>query len=229
MSEETKQPEGEELKPVEEGSEETVTVKVSELTEVLKRQKETEATLKTLQEEGKKKEDTISNLMKRLSEVANTSSPTNLKQITEHTCVVRTHNGKVVIGFDNKSKMAHKGREKYVYEAPDPENSKEDKLYVDLLLEGVDKPVTVEYLEFLRSDEMMTVPIKKVMTEEIVKDDGVVEKTKYGEWDRQTLGYSVPLESVSVRRKFLVGIPSDEMGEARELVIDELFVNNYGA
>ena len=76
------------------------------------------------------------------------------KRVTEHFATMRIHEGKPVIWFGNV-------KEKW--------DDKLDKLvaWMDIKLEGQDKPVTVEYLEFLNSPTSVRVEIKSQKAEEI--------------------------------------------------------------
>ena len=96
----------------------------------------------------------LQGLLDRLENVERSQKFEKPKRVTEHFGTIRVYNGKLVIWFGN------------VRDIWDNERNK-DIAYMDIKLEGQEKPETVNYLDFLNSPTSVRVEIKKQVAEEV--------------------------------------------------------------
>lgn len=144
-----------------------------------------------------------------------------LRRVTERRVEVRLVDGKVVVGFKNRGSEE---RPVYIYEVPDPKDPKQNVSMVDLLLEGSDEPLTVNFSEFRREGERAQCKVVKTEEKEWVLNQGVVKKREVEEYAMLELDYDVPLDIVGKARFFYVEVPK-EFGGPRTVQIHENYVN----
>lgn len=128
-------------------------------------------------------------------------------------------NGLPVVGYVNRGTDTSPT---YIYESPDPKNTKEMMLFVDVLLKGEAAPVRLGYTEFLREAEKKDCLVKKIDSEPWEIEQGRVEvmTVPEGKYYSTATGIVVPVEIKGVTRFFTVVLPGGE-----ELVLHERYVN----
>lgn len=106
---------------------------------------------------------------------SNSKKPSNiLKRVNERIISLRVWEGKLVIGFKNVSE--YKGKEKFVYSRPDPNNPKEQIEFVQLILDGADEPVEVQYVPFLQGADSTSFKVEEIKRTPIEIDLGYIDK-----------------------------------------------------
>ena len=129
------------------------------------------------------------------------------KGVTERKLRLRFVDGNPVIGYENR------GTEKsprFVYEAPDPQNPKESKLYVNLIVKDVKDPIRVSYNEFLNEGESIECKIIKQEQQEKTEEHGMVRRKEVDGYSMLETDVLVPMEVTSVSRTYTVELPSGE-------------------
>lgn len=137
----------------------------------------------------------------------------------ERTATVSFVNGKPVIGYVNRGTTT---KPMYVYEAPDPQNPRDRKLYVDLILEGQKDPVKVGYMEFMTEAEHKECLIVKIDKDAWEQTQGVTEKKEVpeGEYYMTASGIVVPVEIKGEIRWYTL-----RMADGKEIKLHERYVN----
>jgi hypothetical protein len=131
--------------------------------------------------------------------------------------------GHIFLAYEN---MGTEKRPLYVYNVYD-EKERKNIQYVNLILDGVDKPVKVDYLTFLRDRERIIVTKISESKKQDVKEDGYIPKKEmaengYGMFETMVM---VPVEVTTDHFTYVVKLPEDEGG--KELEVDEqAFVGN---
>lgn len=139
------------------------------------------------------------------------------REAKEHKVKLRRVDGKYVIGFKNRGEGA---KQAWVYPKPNPDNPKEELLYIDLILDGAKEPVSVKYNEFLREAEEVwcTVVEKKVEEREI--EQGMVPRREVEDYRMIDTGTMVPV--VVTWRETVYVVKTDD---DRTLEVHEQFIN----
>jgi len=146
------------------------------------------------------------------------SGPRVLKKIKDRKVRVMFVDGKAVIGFVNRGTES---KPLYAYEKVDPNDKNNRLLFIDLILQGKEEPVTVNYNEFLREGESIECVIKNKEENPWSIEQGSTRQKSVEEYSMVETDVTVPLEVTGVNTTFTVVIPTT--GE--ELVIDERYVN----
>lgn len=147
-----------------------------------------------------------------------------LRRVTERKVRLMFVDGRAVIGFANRG-SEHKPV--YVYEKPDPNNSKEMIAYVDLIREDMkegEKPLTVPFKQFREEGASAECRVVHTEEKEWVINQGLVRKKEVEEYSSIELDMEVPLDIVGKARFFTVEVPR-EYGGPRQLTVHENYVN----
>ncbi len=134
---------------------------------------------------------------------------------------VRKWDGKIVLGFQN---MGSENRPLFIYNIYD-QALRRDVQFVNVLLEGESKPVTVDYVTFLRdADKVKARKISQVEHED-VKEYGMIPKKEmaengYGMFETMVL---VPVEVTTKTYTIKLKLPEDEGG--KEVSINSMWLN----
>jgi hypothetical protein len=144
-----------------------------------------------------------------------------LRQVTDRYVEVRLVDGKVVLGYQN---VGSETRPSYIYQKPDPKDPKQMLDYVNLILEGEEKPFSIDYKQFRTESDQAR--CKVVESKEIPWriTQGMVKKKEVDGYSTIEVDFDVPLDVLGVTRLFVVEIPKDH-GGPRNVKIQEGFVN----
>lgn len=128
---------------------------------------------------------------------------------------MRKWQDKYFIGFVNKGK---ENKPLYVYSEYNPQ-TREQVQFCDVILDGENKPVKLEYVEFLREAERVLVKMKrKIELEDKITRQGFVQKKDfadngYGMFETMV---QVPIDVVEKQYAYVV-----ELEDGRELEISQ--------
>lgn len=128
---------------------------------------------------------------------------------------MRKWQDKYFIGFANKGK---ENKPLYIYNEYNPQ-TREMVQFCDVILDGADEPVKLEYVEFLRESEKVLVKMKKkIELEDKVTRQGMVQKKDfadngYGMFETMV---NVPVDVIEKQYAFVV-----ELEDGRELEISQ--------
>ena len=131
---------------------------------------------------------------------------------------LRRWNDQIVVGWLNKS--TRPGRFLFVYRETDKDGDTSE--YIDILLKDTEKPIKLNYLEYLQESEPVFVKmLKRIEEEEEVINQGRVYKKDfvengYGMFETTVL---VPVEVVIPHYSFLL-----QLEDGSELTISDRFV-----
>lgn len=159
-------------------------------------------------------------LRSMISGIADTSKPT-LKKVMDRFVFLRVVGGKPVKGYVNKAELP--GKKKYVYTMPHPQFADEVVEYIDLEILGEEKPVKMKYLDYIQNTERIKCRIAGVKEEEIIENQGEVEKQSFDEshgYRMNRTGIFVPAEVITKVRTFTLELP-----DKTEVEIGEDFIN----
>lgn len=187
-------------------SDDTMTVKTSDMKELLAQNRELA-----------KKVDLLSQKVEGGTEEY---KPTLLtKAVKEHVVRVTFIGDKPVIGFANRGTET---KPLYIYEKPDPNDSKSRILYVDVMLQGDEKAIPMRYIELLQEGDHRPCKVKCVEKKEWEEIQGSVEaQVIEGENYAPTkLGFEVPVGVTGAKYTYTVELP-----DGSDLVIKDEYVN----
>ncbi len=160
-------------------------------------------------------------LMEKIEASEQEYKPTLLrKEISERLVRITFVGGKPVIGFANRGTDT---KVQYTYERPDPENTKESILYVDVLLQGEEKPLPIRYKELMNEAEHVECKILRTEEKPWEVVQGTTEAMELPEGDKyrmESKGYSVAVGATGVKRTYTVQLP-----DGSELNIADDYVN----
>lgn len=145
-----------------------------------------------------------------------------LKAITERQVRIRRVDGKVVVGFRNKS--GNEQKPLFVYEMTDPNDKNNKILMVDLILEGMTKPeeaLPTRYNEFLAESEQVECLVVKAEETPWAIEQGMTKQKMVDEYSTVELDFDIPLEVIGVEKTYTVRLPED----GREVTLHEQYVN----
>ena len=140
-----------------------------------------------------------------------------LKKVLERTVRVTFVDGHAVIGFVNKGSETQKI---YVVAEPDPNDRNKELLFVELILQGVDAPVRVNYNNFLKQAERRACKVKDVKKSVWTIDQGTVRQKVMDGFSLVETDLIVPLEVTGETRTYEV-----EIAPGTNLLINEAYVN----
>jgi hypothetical protein len=132
---------------------------------------------------------------------------------------MRMWEGEYVIGWVNISR--NEKRPQYISSEYNPQ-TRETTLFINLILLGKDKPVKVEYLNYLRESEQVWVKqVRKIQEESEIVSQGVVRKKEfaqngYGMFETQV---EVDVESITEHFSYEVLL---ETGD--KITVDSRFI-----
>jgi hypothetical protein len=161
-----------------------------------------------------------SNLVSAVTELQRNpagTQPVVNRAVTERTVKISMVNGKPIIGFANRGTAT---RPSYIYDRPDPNNPRNMLLYVDLVIQGVEKPVAVNYNEFLREHEHAQCKVLKTEDKPWVIPQGFVPRQEVQDYRMQQTGEMVQVEIVGKSTVFTVELP-----DGKPLEIADAYVN----
>jgi len=139
------------------------------------------------------------------------------EEINQRTVRIVFVDGNAVQAFDNKGTVQ---RPTYVYNRPDPKNTKEQIAYVDVFFFGEDKAVPVPYVDLLREGSREECKIVKTDVKEWDMVQGQTTQKVVKDFDTQDTGILVPIRVIGEKRMFTVALP-----DGKEMDIHETFVN----
>jgi len=107
------------------------------------------------------------------------NNPTMMKTGKKETLLkMRKWNDKYFIGFENVGKP---NKPLFIYSEYNPQ-TRESVQFCNVILEGEEKPIKLEYVEFLRESEKVLVKmVKRIELEDKVTNQGVVQKKDFAE------------------------------------------------
>ena len=147
-----------------------------------------------------------------------------LKRVTERKVRIMFIDNRAVVGYKNRG-ADHKPI--YIYEKPDPNNSKEMISYVDLLLDGMkegDKPLSVPFKQFREEGIAVECRVSEVEEKEWTINQGTVRRREVEEYSMVDTDTEVPLDIVGKARFFTVDVPA-QFGGPKKLKVHENYVN----
>lgn len=159
-------------------------------------------------------------LAERISALENETPPVKKRgSPTEPTVHVRFINGKAVVGYANRGTAT---RPHYVYDRPDALDPKKIVQYVDVQLDGEEKPIALKYVEFLRESERVSCRVLRREEHPWHVDHGMTTRKVVPESEYRTedTGIEVPLHVDGVSYRYVVALP-----DGSELTLDEAHVN----
>lgn len=165
----------------------------------------------------------VENMNKMQSEIAslkaNNNSGKPVKVAGGQTVTISYVNGKPVVGYGNHGSS---DKPQYIYEAPNPMRPNEYLLYVDVIIQGVEKPIKLLYNEFMEQAEHHVCTVVSVRKMPWVVTGDEVTKKVVGESEYATTdtGIIVPMEVKGETRFFKVKLP-----DGSELELHERYVN----
>jgi len=139
------------------------------------------------------------------------------EEIPESTVRIMFVDGKPVKGFANRGT---KERPLYVYEKRDADNPQERVLFVDILLEGKDEPIPVNYNELFREGLREECPVIDTKNKEWKIVQGEASKKVIKDYTMTETGVVIPMEVRGTSRIFTVKLPN-----GKEMDIHENYVN----
>lgn len=155
-------------------------------------------------------------LMERFSREENPTQ--KQKETKERLVTVFFIADKPVIGYANRGT---ENRPKYIYEKRDPMDDKNILAYVDVIVEGREKPISLDYNEFMRECDRKECKVVKVEEKEWTINQGNTFGRSYMEGTYHMIeGVLVPVEVKGMTRIFTVEIP-----EGGEATIHERYIN----
>jgi hypothetical protein len=192
--------------PVEKEKKNTIEVDASVLKELIEQNKKLMSDVVDLQK----------NAVAQNPNQSNFNGPELLKTGKKETLLkMRKWNDKYFLGYENVGKPA---KPVYVYSEYNA-LTRENVQFCNVILEGEEKPIKLEYLEFLRESERVLVKMKKkIELEDKVTRQGFVQKKDfadngYGMFETMV---SVPVDVIEKQYSFVV-----ELEDGRELEITE--------
>lgn len=191
------------------GEEKTISIKETELKELLDSNREMAKNVKSL-----------SDRVNELSGIAEPERATLLRKSVSDTKVRVTFlNGKPIVGFNNRGT---ENKPVYIYEKPDPNDPKNRILYADVMLEGAEKPMTVQYIELMQEGEHVECLVKKTSVKEWAEEQGHVEaqEIKGDSYSPNKKGYDVPVGAVHKDITYTIELPDERL-----IDIDAEYVN----
>lgn len=140
------------------------------------------------------------------------------RKIKESDFKLRKWEDKLVLGLEN---VGNEKRPLYVYNIYD-EATRKDVQYCNLLLEGNEKPVKVDWLRFLRDAEIVIARKVSQVEHEDVKEYGMIPKKEmaengYGMFETMVM---VPVEVISKTFTFIL-----KLEDGREISVGSQWVN----
>jgi len=175
-----------------------------------------ESELRAILEQNKKLAQDIVSLQKAVGDKDQTGSLV-MRKVVNRTVRLMFINGKPVLGYANRGS---ENKPQFVYERPDPSDKNNRLLYPDLIVQGIDKPITTNYNEFLKEAERRICNIIRIEEKKLVTEDGVTKVKEVEGFSMIETGVVVPMEVMSTKRTFVVDI-----GDNQEVSIDEKYVN----
>lgn len=156
-------------------------------------------------------------LIEELKTSSGNATPKVLREVKERTVRLKLVDGKPVIGFANKGTDT---RPVYVYKAPNPQDPRNDILFIDVLTLGAKEPVKMVYAEFITDMETLEVKVKNIKEEHWTIEQGqVVKREVRPDFSIVETDYIVPVEVKGVHRTYIVDFKD------KELEVDEAFIN----
>lgn len=158
----------------------------------------------------------------KLSSNAVVNTPQVRKKTKDKVFKIRKWNGKIVVGYEN---VGTENRPIYVYRVYDEQARKEVE-YVNLLLLGEKEPVKkINYINFLRDAETISVKEVSRQEKEEIKEYGMIPKKEmaengYGMYETMVM---VPVEVTEKIYTITVQLPEEDGGET--LTIDSRWLN----
>lgn len=173
-------------------------------------------TLKELISQNKKFQEDIIDLKKNAVAQNPNQGLEMFKTAKKETLLkMRKWQDKYFIGFVNKGK---ENKPLYIYNEYNPQ-TREMVQFCDVILDGADEPVKLEYVEFLRESERVLVKMKKkVELEDKVTRQGMIQKKDfadngYGMFETMV---NVPVDVIEKQYAFVV-----ELEDGRELEVTQ--------
>lgn len=164
----------------------------------------------------------IIRLNKELMERGSTGNPLNRPKetkVTDRTVTVMFVDEKPVIGYVNKGSAQ---RPIYIYEKQDPVRPTEYIAYVDVVLLGVDKPKTLNYVEFLQQADRTDCKILKKEEKEWTISQGTTVGRRFveGTYHMVDTDALVPVEIKGKTSVFTVELPDKSSTEIHERYVN---------
>ena len=103
----------------------------------------------------------LEGIMADLDSLKKSQTSVKPKRSTERVATLRFHDDKPVVWYGEVKEVWNSERHKNI-------------AYLDFKVEGNNKPINVEYLKFLNSDNKVNVKIKSQSVEEITQSEGVM-------------------------------------------------------
>ena len=93
-----------------------------------------------------------------------------------------------------------------------------------------DKPVEVDYLDFLNGSRKVEVKIADIKKREVVKEDGYLKRKIWdGKYGMKETDVMVPIEVTSIVRDYILELPlpgeAGENGKFEKVKVNEEFIN----
>ena len=166
-------------------------------------------------------------LKKAMADI-NSGKPPVLRKVKEKVCKMRMYSvdgkqeEKFVLGWTDRKTFTVYDKQR--------EEGKRDRLHIELILWEKDKPVEVDYLDFLNGSRKVEVKIADIKKREVIKEDGYLKRKiwdgKYGMKETDVL---VPIEVTSIVRDYILELPlpgeAGENGKFEKVKVNEEFIN----
>lgn len=172
-----------------------------------------------LQESNSKLEGMVDQLNANAVATSPQNNTTVMRRNKDYFLNMRMWEGKYFLGYEN---VGTEKRPLYIYSEYNPQ-TRESVQYCNIILDGVEKPIKVEYVRFVRDSEIVKVKqLSKSEHEEVVVQGSVQKKdfaeNGYGMFETMV---TVPMEVIYKKYTYKVLLE-----DGRELEIDEKCLAN---